>query len=326
VPVFNERGSVGKVITRLHRALPNVDVLVIDDGSTDDTLRQIPAGVAVVSLPFNLGIGGAMQTGYRYAALHGYDIAVQVDGDGQHRPSEVQRLIDHIAAGKSELVVGSRFLEPNPYTTYRQTYIRRAGAWMLRSAIKLLTGLTITDCTSGFRAANRRVIRAFAHWYPEDYPEPEVILLLHRAGYTISELHVKMRQRRSGQSSIGVLGGAFYVLKVTTCLILDTVRRPWPHEKIGGPQDIPAAEAAAAEAAARLPPRAAAPAAASGTTDAEAPAPAPIAPAPIAAVAAAQTSTADEEPARGIYAAQEPHPAAAWRGTAAPGRPASPQV
>jgi glycosyltransferase involved in cell wall biosynthesis len=302
VPVFNERGSVGKVISRLHRALPDVDVLVIDDGSTDDTLRQIPAGVAVVSLPFNLGIGGAMQTGYRYAALHGYDIAVQVDGDGQHRPSEVQRLIDHIAEGKSELVVGSRFLEPNPYTTYRQTYIRRTGAWMLRSAIKLLTGLTITDCTSGFRAANRRVIRAFAHWYPEDYPEPEVILLLHRAGYTISELHVKMRQRRSGQSSIGVLSGAFYVLKVTTCLILDTVRKPWPHEKIGGPQDIPAAAEAAAKGSSAAHP------AAPPTKVTE------------------PDATADQEPARGIYAAQEPHPAAAWRGSAAPGRPASPQV
>lgn len=296
VPVFNERGSVGKVIERLHRALPDVDVLVIDDGSTDDTLRQIPAGVTVVSLPFNLGIGGAMQTGYRYAALHGYDIAVQVDGDGQHRPSEVRRLIDHIAEGKSELVVGSRFLVATPYTTYRQTVIRRAGAFMLRAAIRLLTGLTITDCTSGFRAANRRVIRAFAHWYPEDYPEPEVILLLHRAGYRVGELHVRMRQRRSGQSSIGVLSGAFYVLKVTTCLILDTVRAPWPHEKIGGPQDIPAAAAATATI----------------STTTTTTSPAVITPKP---------------DSRGVYdAAQEPHPVAAWRGPAGPGRPASPQV
>ena len=250
MPVFNERGSVGKVIERLRRALPEVDVLVIDDGSTDDTLRQIPAGVTVVSLPFNLGIGGAMQTGYRYAALHGYDIAIQVDGDGQHRPSEVRRLIQYLQDGHAELVVGSRFLEPTPYTSYRQTLVRRAGAWMLRGSIKLLTGLTITDCTSGFRAANRRVIRAFAHWYPEDYPEPEVILLLHRAGYRVGELHVKMRQRRTGQSSIGVLAGVFYVLKVTTCLMLDTVREPWPHEKIGGPHEPPEPAGAAANAAA----------------------------------------------------------------------------
>jgi hypothetical protein len=292
VPVFNERGSVGKVIERLRRALPEVDVLVIDDGSTDDTLRQIPHGVTVVSLPFNLGIGGAMQTGYRYAALHGYDIAIQVDGDGQHRPSEVRRLIQYLQDGNAELVVGSRFLEPTAYTTYRQTLVRRMGAWMLRGSIQLLTGLTITDCTSGFRAANRRVIRAFAHWYPEDYPEPEVILLLHRAGYRIGELHVKMRQRRTGQSSIGVLAGVFYVLKVTTCLMLDTVRAPWPHEKIGGPHhhdddhDAAGVDGAAHDAA---------------------------------GAAAADGAYADAQP-------QESDPAGAWRRPAAAGSPATPPL
>src|SRR5688500_6531199 len=239
VPVFNERGSVGKVVRRLRQALPDFDVLVIDDGSTDDTLRQIPSGVAVVSLPFNLGIGGAMQTGYKYAALHGYDVAVQVDGDGQHRPSEVRRLVECVVGGEMDLAVGSRFLED---TQYRQTLVRRVGAYMLGALIKLLTGLWITDCTSGFRAANRRVIRAFAHWYPEDYPEPEVILLLHRAGYSIGELSVCMRHRRNGQSSIGFLGGLFYVLKVTTCLMLDMMRAPWPHEKFGVPAAPEAAE------------------------------------------------------------------------------------
>src|SRR5215210_2708476 len=151
VPVFNERGSVGKVVRRLRRSLPDYDVLIVDDGSTDDTLRQIPAGVTVVSLPFNLGIGGAMQTGYRYAALHGYDIAIQVDGDGQHRPSEVRRLVDYVLAGEADLAVGSRFLEP---TKYRQSFVRMTGAFLLRLLIKALTGLRITDCTSGFRAAN----------------------------------------------------------------------------------------------------------------------------------------------------------------------------
>ena len=242
IPVFNERGSVAKVVRRLRHALPEFDVLVIDDGSTDDTLRRIPAGVTVVSLPFNLGIGGAMQTGYKYAALHGYDVAIQVDGDGQHRPSEVRRLIECVTSGEMDLAVGSRFLEA---TGYRQTFARRAGAYLLGMLIQLITGLRVTDCTSGFRAANRRVIRAFAHWYPEDYPEPEVILLLHRAGYAIGELSVRMRHRRSGTSSIGLLGGLFYVLKVTTCLLLDTMRAPWPHEKFG----TPAASAEAAGAA-----------------------------------------------------------------------------
>ena len=220
----------------------DVEYVVIDDGSTDDSLRQIPAGVTVVSLPFNLGIGGAMQTGYKYAALNGYDVAVQVDGDGQHRPGEVRRLVDFVVGGEADLAVGSRFLAP---TRYRQSFVRRVGASMLGLLIKLLTGLTISDCTSGFRAANRRVIRAFAHWYPEEYPEPEVILLLHRAGYSIGEFSVRMRQRRNGQSSIGLLAGLFYVLKVTTCLLLDTVRAPWPHEKFGVPTPPASAESGA---------------------------------------------------------------------------------
>ena len=229
VPVYNESGSIRKVICQLRRALPEFDILVVDDGSTDDTVRQVPQGVPIVSLPFNLGIGGAMQTGYRYAALHGYDVAVQVDGDGQHRPSEVRRLVDHLLNGESDLVVGSRFLEQ---IRYKQTIIRSIGSWVLRAIIHGLVGMNLTDCTSGFRAANRRVILAFAHWYPEDYPEPEVILLLHRAGYRISELAVRMRHRRSGRSSIGLFSGVFYVLKVTVCLLLDLVRDPWPSGKV----------------------------------------------------------------------------------------------
>ena len=229
IPVFNERGAVTRLLTRLRRTLPEFDLLVIDDGSTDDTLRCIPSGVTVVSLPFNLGIGGAMQTGYKYAALHGYDLAVQVDGDGQHRPSEVRRLVRTLLTEDADLVVGSRFMEQGQY---RQTLARRTGAWILGGLLRMMTGQAVTDCTSGFRAANRRVIRAFAHWYPEDYPEPEVILLLHRAGYRILELPVRMRQRREGRSSIGIISGLYYVMKVTACLLLDQVRAPWPLGKV----------------------------------------------------------------------------------------------
>ena len=230
VPVYNERGSVGKVVHRLRRALPDFDVVVINDGSTDDTAQQVPSNTPVVTLPFNLGIGGAMQTGYRYAALHGYDVAVQVDGDGQHRPSEVRRLVEHLMEGEVDLLVGSRFLDE---TRFYQTTVRKFGAWMLKAIIRLLSGLTMTDCTSGFRAANASVIRAFAHWYPEDYPEPEVILLLHRAGYRVGELGVRMRHRRTGKSSIGLMRGLFYVIKVSVCLLLDLVREPWPSGKVG---------------------------------------------------------------------------------------------
>jgi hypothetical protein len=229
IPAFNEGASVRKLVLRLRRALPGFDVLVIDDGSTDDTVRQVPAGTAVVTLPFNLGIGGAMQAGYRYAALHGYDIAVQVDGDGQHRPREVLKLVNELVTTGSDLTVGTRFLGGS---RYRQTMARSAGAWFLRQVVRTLTGLPVTDVTSGFRAVSRRAIRAFAHWYPEDYPEPEVILLLHRAGYKIGELPVQMRQRRTGRSSIDVLEGLFYVTKVTVCLVLDLVRQPWPRGRV----------------------------------------------------------------------------------------------
>jgi glycosyltransferase involved in cell wall biosynthesis len=230
VPAFNERQSVGKLAHRLQRALPQFDVLVIDDGSTDDTLRQVPSHAAVVSLPFNLGIGGAMQTGYRYAALHGYDVAIQVDGDGQHRPGEVQRLVNHLVESNSDMVVGSRFLGEG---RYKQSITRLVGIGLLSTLIRLLTGFPVTDCTSGFRVINRRVIQAFAYWYPDDYPEPEVILLLHRSGFKITELGVKMRQRRAGMTSIPLMRGLFYVLQVGTALLLDMARNPWPSGKIG---------------------------------------------------------------------------------------------
>jgi glycosyltransferase involved in cell wall biosynthesis len=229
VPAFNERQSVGKLARRLHRALPTFDILVIDDGSTDDTLKQVPPETAVVSLPFNLGIGGAMQTGYRYAAIHGYDVAVQVDGDGQHRPGEVHRLVHHLVSTNSDLVVGSRFLGDGKY---KQSFTRLLGIRILDALIKSFCGLNITDCTSGFRVANQRVIRAFAHWYPDDYPEPEVILLLHRAGFKISEVGVRMRQRRAGMTSIPLPRGIFYVLKVMLALTLDMARNPWPMGKV----------------------------------------------------------------------------------------------
>jgi hypothetical protein len=153
----------------------------------------------------------------------------------------VRRLVEALEGG-ADLAVGSRFLIPN--RRYRQTPPRKAGAWFLRALIRSMTGMAITDCTSGFRAANRRVIRAFAHWYPEDYPEPEVILLLHRAGYAIREVPVRMRQRHTGRSSINVLEGVFYVLKVTVCLLLDLVRDPWPLGRVVE-EEAPAGRSAA---------------------------------------------------------------------------------
>ena len=236
VPCKDERASVAVLVSRLTRALPACDVLVVDDGSTDDTLLRVPPEARVLSLPFNLGIGGAMQAGYRYAALYGYDVAVQVDGDGQHRPSEVRRLIETLREQGADLAVGSRFLGEG---RFRQTVGRRIGGMFLNGVIRALSGLHVTDCTSGFRAARRPVILAFAHWYPEDYPEPEVLLLLQRAGLRIVETTVTMRRRRGGRSSIPFLQGVYYVAKVSLCLALDMLREPWPQWRMARHQAAP---------------------------------------------------------------------------------------
>jgi glycosyltransferase involved in cell wall biosynthesis len=232
VPALNEAWSIADVVRGLRCHAPGFDVLVIDDGSSDATARRVPPPATVVSVPFNLGIGGAVQTGYRYAAMHGYPVAVQVDADGQHPPHEVGRLVEALADRHADLVVGSRFLT---HAGYRQGPGRRAAIWWLRTLIRLLCGLVVTDATSGFRAANRRVIEAFAHWYPDDYPEPEVVVLLHRAGLRVAEIGVQMQPRTTGRTSIPPLRGPFYVLKVTVALVLAMFRRPWPPARLDPP-------------------------------------------------------------------------------------------
>lgn len=229
VPAYNEADSVGQVVNELRRHLPDADVVVIDDGSTDGTREAVPRDALLLRLPFNLGIGGAMQTGYRYAALHGYDLAIQVDGDGQHPAEEAHKLITAIRRSDADMVIGSRFLSDDP--NYKPSVTRAAGIGVIRAVLRLLSGQRVTDCTSGFRICNRRVIEKFARWYPEDYPEPEVILLLRRAGFRIAETPVHMLPRTTGRTSIPFFKGVFYLLKVCTALLLDMIRRPWPDTK-----------------------------------------------------------------------------------------------
>jgi glycosyltransferase involved in cell wall biosynthesis len=223
VPAYNEEESLPGVIQDLRNHLPDVDILVVDDGSRDRTVHAArEAGVLIVSLPFNLGIGGAMQTGYVYAWQHGYDIAVQFDADGQHMAEEIHTLLDVIGSGRADIVVGSRFLSPGEY---RPSVFRMIGIWIFSTTLSAILGMKVTDTTSGFRVANRKVIKFFAERYPEDYPEVESLVLLHRSGMTIEEVSVRMRGRTGGRSSITPIRSVYYMIKVLLAVFIDLLKK-----------------------------------------------------------------------------------------------------
>lgn len=229
VPAFNERASIGGVIEAVRAALPAASVLVVDDGSEDATGEVARGkGAEVARLPFNCGIGAAVQTGYMFAARGGYDIVVQIDADGQHDPGQARLLIEPILEGKADLSIGSRFLVNKGYST---TAARRFGIAWLSSLVSLLVGGRLSDPTSGFRAAGREVIRFFAEEYPADYPEPEVLLVLHRAGFRLREVPVVMSQRLAGRSSITLMRSVYYLFKVTLAILMGQIRSPLPRRR-----------------------------------------------------------------------------------------------
>jgi glycosyltransferase involved in cell wall biosynthesis len=223
IPAFNEEASVGEVIERVHRQFPGGDVVVINDGSTDLTAEKARANQAtVLDLPFNLGIGGAMQTGYRYAYEKGYDIAIQVDADGQHDPAEIPKLLEALEVGGADMVVGSRFVGES---RYKASIMRRLGISVLSGVISIINRQIITDPTSGFRAANRRAMELFAADYPQDYPEPEVLVLMGRCGLRIEEVAVKIDPRFYGESSITRIRSAYYMIKVLLAIFVDIFKK-----------------------------------------------------------------------------------------------------
>ncbi len=224
VPAHNEAGAIGGVIAEIRAFDPGLDVVVIDDGSSDATAElAAAAGAAVVRLPFNLGIGGAVQTGFMYALRHGYDVAVRLDGDGQHDPTELPKLIAPVLRGEADIVVGSRFAETRD--GYRPPLARRAGIRFFAGLVSLLVRQRVTDTTSGFQALNRLGIRLFAADYPHDYPEVEATVMVVRHRLRLLEVPVRMREREHGTSSISGLGSAYYVLKVTLALLVGIFRR-----------------------------------------------------------------------------------------------------
>jgi glycosyltransferase involved in cell wall biosynthesis len=223
VPAYNEEHTVGRVIEEIRSFDPGFAIVVVDDGSADRTAfvaeRQ---GVQVLRLPFNLGIGGAVQTGYQYALDNGYELAVQVDGDGQHNPQEIAGLVRPILDGQADMVVGTRFAAGGGY---RGTRLRRVGIHLFAGLVSLMVGQRVTDTTSGFRAVNRKGIRLFAADYPHDYPEVEATVLLARHRLRMVEVPVVMRIRETGSSSITALRSVYYMVKVLLALFIGLFRR-----------------------------------------------------------------------------------------------------
>ncbi len=226
VPAFNEVEAIGQTISSIHEAAPDFDVLVVDDGSGDGTAERASAmGAAVLRMPFNLGIGGAMQGGYIYALERGYEVAVQVDGDGQHDPRHIHELLDRLRSDPElNMVTGSRFLDPSG-KGYRSSATRRMGIRVFSRVVSLITRQRVTDPTSGFRMTSRRGIELFAHDYPHDYPEVEAILLMHAHRLRSCEIPVQMRPRLTGQSVISSSQSVYYMVKVLLAVFVGLFRR-----------------------------------------------------------------------------------------------------
>lgn len=224
VPAHNEAGAIGGVVDGIRSLHPHFDVVVIDDGSTDDTAAVAAArGAAVVSLPFNLGIGGAVQTGFKYALEQDYELAVRLDGDGQHDPAELPRLLAPIERGEADIVTGSRFASGDG--DYRPPLARRIGISWFAGLVSLLTRRRVTDTTSGFQAMNRKGIALFADDYPNDYPEVEATVLVFKHRLRLTEVPVQMREREHGRSSITVVRSIYYMVKVTLALLMAMLRK-----------------------------------------------------------------------------------------------------
>jgi glycosyltransferase involved in cell wall biosynthesis len=227
IPAWNEEGSVGDVIADVRECLPEADLLVIDDGSTDATAaRAREAGALVASLPFNQGLGAALQTGYLHALREGYEACAHLDADGQHPPREVARLLEEIYADRADLVIGSRYRDRGPAESddYKPTLSRRIGTGVFRFFLTLATRQRFTDTTSGMRAANRTVMALFSVHYSPDFAEIESLQLAVREGLRVEEVPVRMLERTGGTSFLTPLRSAFFIFKGMIVLVVGQFR------------------------------------------------------------------------------------------------------
>ena len=222
IPAYREEKTIGAVVSNLGQRFP-YDVLVVNDGSPDETSAAARnAGAIVLDLPCNLGIGGAVQTGFLYARDHGYDVVVRIDGDGQHEVEDIPKVLEPILAGRADAAIGSRFLGK---TEYRGSIPRIFGIRFFRFLVNLTTGYRVTDPTSGFFAINRRLVAFYSEHYPSDYPEVDAYILMHRMKARTVEVPVRMYDRAEGKSSITAFRAVYYMVKVTLSYLINCIRR-----------------------------------------------------------------------------------------------------
>ncbi|HHJ6911055.1 TPA: glycosyltransferase family 2 protein [Streptococcus pyogenes] len=218
IPAYNESSNIVNTIRTIESDAPDFDYIIIDDCSTDNTLAICQKqGFNVISLPINLGIGGAVQTGYRYAQRCGYDVAVQVDGDGQHNPCYLEKMVEVLVQSSVNMVIGSRFITKEGF---QSSFARRIGIKYFTWLIALLTGKKITDATSGLRLIDRSLIERFANHYPDDYPEPETVVDVLVSHFKVKEIPVVMNERQGGVSSISLTKSVYYMIKVTLAILV----------------------------------------------------------------------------------------------------------
>ncbi len=218
IPAFNEEESLCNVVKNLKSAAPDVDYLIVNDCSTDRTEALCQEhDFNYITFPVNLGIGGGVQAGYLYAVENGYDIAIQMDGDGQHDPNYIKDVIKPLQDGTADMVIGSRFITKDGF---QSSAMRRLGIGFLKFLIRICCGTTVNDTTSGFRATSRSLTKFFAKNYAQDYPEPEAIIAAVLEGYRVTEVPVIMHERQGGESSINALKSIYYMIKVSLAILI----------------------------------------------------------------------------------------------------------
>ena len=225
IPAYNEEANIELLLESIGRTtVEGIEItpIVVNDCSGDRTAEIVKkTGTELIDLPVNLGIGGAVQTGMVFALENGFDLAVQVDGDGQHPPQEISKLIDKMLSSEADVVIGSRFLKKEGF---QSSGMRRLGINYLRFTIKILTGLDITDSTSGFRLYNRRALQLINDYYPDEYPEPEAVIYFHKKGLKIVEAPVLMQSRKGGKTSITFFNSIYYFWKVSLAIIFSYLK------------------------------------------------------------------------------------------------------